>query len=302
MTLRMSAVVHIASELLSSEAQRVISIAVVAGCFAVMVIAEAFAPLRRTVESKLRRVIRNLTNGGVSLAILTLLQAPVLIPAARWAEANRIGLLHWVKWPAAVEIFIAVVLLDYTLWFWHRANHTVPLLWRFHLVHHVDLDLDASTALRFHFGELTLSVAYRALQIIVIGASSFSVWVWQTILFASILFHHSNTRLPIGLERILIRFVVTPRMHGIHHSHYLNETNSNWSSFLSCWEYLHGTILLDVPQREVAIGVPAYRDPREVTIGKILLLPFVRQRSDWSLPNGEISVRPHVGQHAKLAE
>ena len=298
----MSGVVHSAFELLSPEAQRIISIAVVASCFGLMVMAETLAPLRRSVESKLRRVVRNLTTGGVSLAILTLLQTPILIPASRWAEAHHVGLMNWVQWPASLEILITVVLFDYTLWFWHRATHTVPFLWRFHLVHHIDLDLDASTALRFHFGELTLSIAYRLVQIIVIGASSFSVWVWQTILFASILFHHSNLRLPIGLERFLTRLIVTPRMHGIHHSTCLNETSSNWSSLLSCWDYLHRTILLDVPQKDVTIGVPAYRDPHDVTIGRILLLPFMPQRADWLLPNGDVAARPHVGTHEELAE
>jgi sterol desaturase/sphingolipid hydroxylase (fatty acid hydroxylase superfamily) len=298
----MSGVVHSASEFLSPQAQRFISITVVAGCFGLLLVAETVASLRSTVESKLRRVIRNLTTGGVSLAILTLLQTPVLIPASRWAAVHHVGLMNWVQWPSAVEIVITVVLFDYTLWFWHRANHTVPFLWRFHLVHHVDLDLDASTALRFHFGELVLSIAYRVAQIIVIGASSFSVWVWQTILFASILFHHSNLRLPIGLERLLTRLIVTPRMHGIHHSTCLNETNSNWASLFSCWDYLHRTILLDVPQSDVTIGVPAYRDPRDVTIGKILLLPFRRQRADWLLPNGKLATRPHPGPHEELAD
>jgi len=290
------------AELLSPNVQRLISAGVVAGCFAAMLIAETMAPLRRAIESKARRIIRNLTTGGVSLAVVTLLQTPILIPVARWAERNHVGLLHWARFPVAMQIVIAVVLLDYTLWFWHWANHKAPVLWRFHLVHHIDLDMDASTALRFHFGEQTLSVAYRALQIILIGASSFSVWVWQTILFASILFHHSNMRLPIGVERRLVRLIVTPRMHGIHHSDFMNETNSNWSSVLSCWDYLHRTILLDVPQQEINIGVPAYRQPREVTIGKILLLPFVRQRADWLLPNGQIAVQPHPGPHDKLAE
>src|SRR5438445_5749342 len=197
----MSGVVHFAAEFLSPQAQRVISITVVGGCFGLMLVAETLASLRLSVESKLRRVIRNLTTGGVSLAILTLLQTPILIPASRWAEAHHVGLMNWVQWPASLEIFITVVLFDYTLWFWHRATHTVPFLWRFHLVHHVDLDLDASTALRFHFGELVLSIAYRVVQIIAIGAGSFSVWVWQTILFASILVHHSNLPTPIGLER-----------------------------------------------------------------------------------------------------
>ena len=290
------------NELLSANAQRLVSVAVVAGCFAAMLIGETIAPLRRSVESKLRRVIRNLTTGGISLAVVTLLQTPILIPVARWTEKNHIGLLNGARLPAAVQIVLAVVLLDYTLWFWHWANHKMPVLWRFHLVHHIDLDMDASTALRFHFGEQTLSVAFRALQIILIGASTFSVWVWQTILFASILFHHSNMRLPIGLERWLVRVIVTPRMHGIHHSDFMNETNSNWSSLLSCWDYLHGTILLNVPRQEVTIGVPAYVREREVTIGKILILPFVRQREYWALPSGQISVRPHPGPHHELAE
>jgi sterol desaturase/sphingolipid hydroxylase (fatty acid hydroxylase superfamily) len=298
----MSGVVHSASQFLSPQAQRVISITVVSGCFGLLLVAETLASLRPTVESKLRRVIRNLTTGGVSLAILTLLQTPILIPVSRWAEAHHVGLLNWVQWPASLEIFITIVLFDYTLWFWHRANHTVPFLWRFHLVHHVDLDLDASTALRFHFGELVLSIAYRVVQILVIGASSFSVWVWQTILFASILFHHSNLRLPIGLERLLTRLIVTPRMHGIHHSTCLNETNSNWSSLFSWWDFLHRTILLDVPQEDVTIGVPAYRDPRDVTIGKILLLPFRRQRADWLQPDGKVAMRPPSGPHETLAE
>jgi sterol desaturase/sphingolipid hydroxylase (fatty acid hydroxylase superfamily) len=171
--------------------------------------------------------------------------------------------------------------MDYTLWWWHRANHQVPFLWRFHLPHHIDLDLDASTALRFHFGELSLSILYRAAQIVVIGVNSYEVWVWQTILFASILFHHSNARLPIVVERWIVPFIVTPRMHGIHHSDRQNETNSNWASLFSCWDYLHRTILLNVPQEAVTIGVPAYHLPDDVTIGKVLVLPFVAQRDDW---------------------
>ena len=148
--------------------------------------------------------------------------------------------------------------------------------------------------MRFHFGELTLSIAYRAVQIVLIGTNVFQLWLWQTILFASILFHHSNTRLPLAFERVLVRLIVTPRMHGIHHSDRLNETNSNWASLLVLWDYIHGTILLHVPQSEITIGVPAYRDTFGVTIGKVLLLPFKRQRRDWQVADGSISVRRHA--------
>src|SRR2546426_6383297 len=278
--------------------QNAISVAVVGGGLLFFTAWETIAPLRKMLEPKLRRVIRNLTVGGISLAILTLLQAPILVPVAQWAMRHRVGLLNQLEIPPPLDSIVAIVLLDYTLWWWHRANHQVPFLWRFHLPHHVDLDLDASTALRFHFGELTLSIAYRALQIVLIGTNPFQLWVWQTILFASILFHHSNARLPLGFERLLVRLIFTPRMHGIHHSDRLNETNSNRSSLLSLWDYVHGTILLNVAQPDITIGVPAYRSPSEVTIGKILLLPFGRQRRDWNLPDGDLSIRSHMDREA----
>ena len=246
-----------------------------------MLVAERLAPLRRTVEEKLRRVLRNLGIGGVSLALLTLLQAPALQPVASWIVRTHTGLLQMTHWPRRVELPVGIVLLDYTLWWWHWANHRVPFFWRFHLVHHVDRDLDTTTALRFHFGELLLSIPIRAVQMIVIGVDAQLLWLWQTILFASILFHHANVRLPLRVERVLARLVVTPRMHGIHHSNRIEETNSNWSSLISFWDMLHRTLRLDVPQERVVIGVPAYDDPADVTIGRMLVLPFRRQRDDW---------------------
>lgn len=247
-----------------------------------MFLGELLAPLRPTVESKLRRIVRNLSTGGVSLALMTLVQAPLLQPVATWIVRDRIGLLQIVEWPRWVEIVVAIVLLDYTLWWWHWANHRIPFFWRFHLVHHVDRDLDASTALRFHFGELALSIPVRAAQMIVIGVDPQSLWLWQTILFGSILFHHANLRLPLPVERVLVLLIVTPRMHGIHHSDREDETNSNWSSLLSVWDFVHRTFRFDVPDERIVIGVPAYRDPWDVTIRKILTLPFRRQKKDWS--------------------
>ena len=245
---------------------------------------ERIAPLRQTVEPKLRHIARNLSTGGVSLAIMTLLQAPLLQPLGSWIARNRVGLLQTVSWPRWIETALAIVLLDYTLWWWHWASHRVPFFWRFHLVHHIDRDLDASTALRFHFGELALSIPVRAAQMIVIGVNAQTLWLWQTILFGSILFHHSNVRFPLRVERLLVHVIVTPRMHGIHHSDRVDETNSNWSSLLSIWDFLHRTVRLDVPQERVTIGVPSYRNASDVTLGKILLLPFRHQRDDWSVP------------------
>src|SRR6266704_1270716 len=122
--------------------------------FATMALIETLRPLRRRVESRSLRSLRNAATGAISLVVVTLIQASILMPLVRWTTQHRAGLLHlapWhlVPWPSAVEIALAAVLLDYTLWHWHHLNHLVPFLWRFHLVHHVDRDLDASTALRF---------------------------------------------------------------------------------------------------------------------------------------------------------
>jgi sterol desaturase/sphingolipid hydroxylase (fatty acid hydroxylase superfamily) len=267
---------------LRNSSQQLITVAVIAATWGVVLLFEWLAPLRRTVESKLRRSLRNLTLSGISALVALVLEAILIVPVARWVSAHEIGLLHLLELPAPAALAVAVVLLDYTLWWWHWVSHHVPLFWRFHLVHHIDRDLDASTALRFHFGEHMLSFLYRCVQVTLIGATLPMIWAWQAILFASILFHHSNMRIPAGFERVLVKLVVTPRMHGIHHSDRRGEAFTNFSSLLSVWDRLHRTLLLAVPQAAVTIGVPAYSRPEDVTIGRILVLPFRRMRDDWS--------------------
>jgi sterol desaturase/sphingolipid hydroxylase (fatty acid hydroxylase superfamily) len=201
-------------------------------------------------------------------------EKPVTERLTPLVERRRLGLLKVARLPVWLETALAVALLDYTLYLWHVLTHKAPFLWRFHVTHHADLDMDASTALRFHFGEMTISVAWRAAQVLAIGVSPRALELWQTLLFVSILFHHSNLRLPVDLERWLVRFVVTPRMHGIHHSVVEVETSSNWSSGLTLWDWLHGTLRLDVPQDEITIGVPELRSPDEVTLVRMLAVPF----------------------------
>jgi sterol desaturase/sphingolipid hydroxylase (fatty acid hydroxylase superfamily) len=290
---------------MNEQTRRVFWIAAAAtgAVFFLLLLYETRRPLRKQRESKLRRVARNLTAGGIALAVVTLLQTPFLVPIAQWVARRHVGLFNRIEMPRPVAIALLVTLLDYTLWIWHRVNHVVPFFWRFHLVHHVDRDMDASTAFRFHFGEQALSVGYRILQVAVLGADPLSLWIWQGLLSVSIVFHHSNSRLPVRLERVLCRIIVTPRMHGIHHSNYRNEANGNWSSLLSAWDYLHGTVLLGVPQDAIEIGVPAYEREEDVTIGEILVMPFRRQREDWVGEDGPRLERPHdPSQKLELAE
>jgi sterol desaturase/sphingolipid hydroxylase (fatty acid hydroxylase superfamily) len=264
----------------------------IAAFFVVLLWSEYLRPLRRRVEAKLPRLARNLAVSIVCAAVVQLVEIPLVMPLSSVVERRGWGILNLFQLPPWAEVILAVILLDYTLYIWHVLTHRVPLLWRFHLVHHVDRDLDASTALRFHFGELLFSVPWRAAQVVVIGVAPTSYLVWRGFVFFSILFHHSNVALPFKLERWMVRFVVTPRMHGIHHSVVREETDANWSSGLTLWDRLHGTLRLNVPQQEITVGVPAYREREEVTVGKILLMPFGRQRAAWRLPGNGQPARP----------
>lgn len=253
---------------------RLLAPLVVAGTFVVLTALERRRPLRRVREAKWRHVSRNIVFAGAAAATVNVLERPVVEPLAKMVRRRRYGLLYVCRLPPPLHLILAVVFLDYTLYMWHVLTHRVPWLWRFHLVHHVDRDLDASTALRFHAGELALSIPWRAMQIAAIGVPPDALRLWQNIVLLSILFHHSNVKLPITVERLMARFVVTPRLHGIHHSSVPEEMNSNWSSGLTVWDYLHGTLRLDVPQQTITIGVAAYSTPADVTLGNSLALPW----------------------------
>ncbi len=273
----------------------------VVGAFVALTALERRHPLRQEHESKVRRLSRNLVFAGLAAATVNLLERPVVQPLAQAVERHGWGLLHIRRLPYWVHVGLALILLDYTLYVWHVLVHRVPWLWRFHLVHHADLDLDASTALRFHFGELAVSIPWRALQIAAIGVGPGALTLWQNALLVSILFHHSNVQLPLALERPLSRVFVTPRLHGIHHSIVADEMNSNWSSGLTVWDWLHGTLRLDVPQRDIDIGVAAYRSPEDVTLAKSLELPFVSQRP-WRLLPDDGEPTGHSTDGESLAE
>jgi len=248
-----------------------------------VVLLEIKRPLRKTVESKPMRSGRNLLMIGTASAAMMLAEQPVINKLTKFVEKNNFGLLKIFKLPQKLEIILAILLLDYTLYLWHVSTHKVPFLWRFHLVHHVDLDLDSSTAFRFHFGEILISVIWRAMQILLIGASPQAVKLWQSIMLPAVLFHHSNIKLPLDFDERLRKIIVTPKMHGIHHSAVLEETDSNWSTILSVWDRVHGTMKTDVRQDEITIGVPAYQNPQDVGLNKLIVLPFVEQRQGWQI-------------------
>jgi len=247
-------------------------------------------PLRRHYFSVIKRLVRNFVLSISGFAIVRLVMLPIPLMLAVWAQRQHIGVLNWLPFPGWAAVIATFLLMDYAYWWWHWANHMVPVFWRFHNVHHTDLDLDVSTAARFHFGEMIFSIGFLSLAVLVFGIAPLMLIVFFITLEAATLFHHSNWRLPIRLERILNLIIVTPRMHGIHHSIVQRETNSNWGTIFCWWDNLHRTLRRDVPQDAVTIGVAAYREEHELTLGKLLALPF-RQQREWRLPAGEIPER-----------
>ena len=232
-------------------------------------------PLRPPVERPGRHDRRNLALGVLAAATVRLAETPLVEPLAAAVARRRWGALPALRLPLLAERLLALALLDYTLYLWHILTHRVPLLWRFHRVHHADRDLSATTALRFHAAELVLSVPWRAAQVALIGVDPATLRLWQRATLVSILFHHSNVRLPEALERALSAMIMTPRLRGIHHSDRPAEMSTNWSSGLVLWDRLHGTLRRGVKQA-ITIGVPDEPPPAALTLPRVMLLPFRR--------------------------
>ena len=228
---------------------------------------ERLFPVARAIGGP-RRVGRNLTLAGLNGLLGWALVVPVSAAAAQWA-------LDWrPTWLAGgTGLLFDLLLLDGWIYWWHRLNHRWPLLWRFHEVHHLDEFLDASSALRFHSGEVLLSAIVRAVVILVAGVPLASVIVFETLLAVAVMFHHSNLRLPAGLERLLSLVIVTPSIHWVHHHATRADTDSNYSSVLSVWDRLFGTRSGTRRAADMDIGVEG---AREETITRLLLRPFLR--------------------------
>jgi sterol desaturase/sphingolipid hydroxylase (fatty acid hydroxylase superfamily) len=265
-------------------------------------ILERFFPLRKSTRSLIARLIVN-----VAISMLTFVAAVALVQPAthwalRWSAEKPFGLVHVAALPVWADFTLSFLLMDLGFYYWHLANHRVPFLWRFHNVHHIDPDLDVSTAFRFHFGEITLSSAFSVVQVSSIGISPWAFVIYQVAFQAEILFHHSNLRMPIGFERLLSKIIVTPRMHGIHHSQVRRENNSNFGTVFTWWDRLHRTLGLNIPQGEVIVGIPAYTLPEDNRLPSALLMPFRKQRDYWRAPDGAVVERTKAPANANPGE
>ena len=253
---------------------------------------ERFLPLRKNARSLLGRLIVNIAISALTFVAAVTLVRPAAQWALQWSATKPFGLVHLMPLPGPLEFAVSFLLMDLAFYYWHIANHRIPFLWRFHNVHHIDPDLDVSTGFRFHFGEVAMSALFRIVQVSLIGLSGWAFAVYELVFQANTLFHHSNVRLPIRLERLLNKMLVTPRMHGIHHSQVQRENNSNYGVVFPWWDRLHRTLGLNIPQAEIVIGIAGYSEPNDNDLQNALLMPFRKQRDYWRRSDGLTVNRP----------
>jgi sterol desaturase/sphingolipid hydroxylase (fatty acid hydroxylase superfamily) len=244
----------------------------VAAVAAAIVIGEQKRPLRKRVRKTIPRTARNVAMGASCAVVIAAVEEPLTKRIARSNLEKGQGFARHL--PRPLRILGGVAAMDYGFYLWHVATHKVPFLWRFHRIHHLDPDMDASTAMRFHAADMLISLPWRLVQVRLSGVSPKSLALWRHFFNFSILFHHANLRLPGKWDERLSAVLTTPKMHGIHHSNVQSERDSNWTSGLSFWDRLHGTFRQDVRQEDLVIGVADVAAEEDEALEKSLTAPF----------------------------
>ena len=259
-------------------------LAVFAAIFTVMALLELLIPKRKLGHAKGARWFTNIAIAGLDtmlVRLMALLVVPLAaVSAALWAEAQGWGLLNWIALPLWVETLIAVLVLDLAIYGQHVASHKIPLFWKLHRMHHSDVDIDVTTAVRFHPIEIGLSMLWKIVVVLVLGPAAGAVVLFEVILNGCAMFNHANVHLPPALDRLLRLAIVTPDFHRVHHSVIHRETNSNYGFNLSIWDRLFGTY---VPQPRkghlgMTIGLTPYQSEEPTGLIWSLSLPFAKPK------------------------
>jgi len=258
------------------ENEIVIRLGFSAGVFALMAALEMLAPKRRLRTPKSTRWLNNISITFLGPALVRLALPVTAVAFAAMAQERGWGLLSGVRLQPLLETVLAVVALDLVIYAQHTVFHLQPLLWRLHMMHHADLDIDVSTGTRFHPLEILVSMVIKLCAIAAIGPAPLAVVAFEVILNATAMFNHSNFALPLALDRIVRLFLVTPDMHRVHHSVIIKEMNSNYGFSLSVWDRIFKTYRAQPLQGHEAmvIGLANYRDPGRLTLPRLLAMPF----------------------------
>jgi sterol desaturase/sphingolipid hydroxylase (fatty acid hydroxylase superfamily) len=247
-----------------------------AGALVLMALWEVAASVRPLRAAKGRRWLANLGLVALDTLLLRWLFPAAAVGMAWSAAQQQWGLFNRLGWPPLLELVLAVALLDFAIYLQHILFHVLPLLRRFHMVHHTDIDFDVTTGLRFHPVEILLSMLWKLAVITAVGPSLSAVLIFEVILNAMAMFNHANVHLPDPVEPVLRWLVVTPDMHRVHHSVRLEELNSNFGFNLPWWDRLFGTYRAQPRggHQQMTIGVQSFQEPRLQTLGWMLTFPF----------------------------
>ncbi|MCO4755581.1 MAG: sterol desaturase family protein [Bacteriovoracaceae bacterium] len=262
--------------------ERYLTLGLVVSTAIILFIVEKIYPLRQAKEKLFPRLLSNFVMAAMTFIAANIFVRPMAMKALDLTTTSGLGVLQYLDQSPVVSAVLGFLLLDVSFYYWHRLNHKIPFLWRFHNVHHSDPDLDVSSGFRFHFGEVALSSIFRFVQVILIGPSLAIYLGYEFVFQIATFFHHSNLRIPRTFERLLRIVIVTPRMHGMHHSNYKLETDSNYSVVLSLWDRIHRTFTQDIPFENVEIGVPGYSDAVDNNISNLVASPFRKPKDYWS--------------------
>jgi sterol desaturase/sphingolipid hydroxylase (fatty acid hydroxylase superfamily) len=235
---------------------------------------EGFIPHMQGRRLRIRHGLPHVLTAVLNGLLTRLFLAGITIQVTCWAQEHSLGLVRMVQLPGAVRMIIVFLLFDIWMYYWHMANHRFSFFWRFHRAHHADIEMDTTTALRFHPGELILSSFIRLPALILIGMSFGELVLFEVILNISTLFHHSNLALPETGDRLLRVVIATPNMHRVHHSVERDETNSNYTSILSLWDRLGGTFRMREDTRTITLGLPSFREAKYQRLWGFLITPF----------------------------
>ncbi len=251
----------------------------------VLWVLESIAPMYMERRERVQHGLRNLAWALVNTLVVALPFASLMLLVTQWSAQQGFGVGHWMPGTAWLRWLVVLLVFDAWMYLWHRLNHRVPLLWRFHAVHHSDRDMDASSAFRFHTGEIMLSFVARLAVLPLLGMTMPQLLVYETILLPVIVFHHSNVRLPARADRLLRWMIVTPRMHWVHHSREQPETDSNYASVLSVWDRCFGTFRLRDRPETIELGLHdeeggrPWRTLREMLVAPLTHIPGRQRRN-----------------------
>ena len=247
--------------------------------FITLVLLEIFFSYRKRELSRKDRWVGNIGLIFISNIIVKAILPLGLISFSLFFQEKGWGVFNIVEGNAFVKIVISVILLDGLIYFQHVLFHKIPFIWRLHRVHHADVDLDVTSALRFHPLEILISIGYKLVVVFILGVGPEAIIIFEVILSSMAMFNHSNLHIPERVERLLRFLIVTPQMHIIHHSVDRKESDMNYGFNLSIWDRLFRTYLRDFSTIG-QIGQSYYRDKMDHSFKKILLLPFVNIEKD----------------------